>query len=111
MASTPSALIADLLLDTDVILGEHGRTVALIGDDGGRYPYGNSMLVCGTDAGVLIDPSLSVATRPGVPGRVDRLLISHAHEDHVECSALSGQPVTRLRVIDTARMLPTGSDT
>ena len=75
------------LLDTDLRLGTSGRhVVALMGTDGGRYPYGNSLLVEGTEETVLIDPSLAVSERGGVPsraGRVDRMLVSHAHEDHL----------------------------
>ena len=73
-------MAATMFLETDVRLG---RSIALIGADGGRYPYGNSLLVVGTDEGVLIDPSLSVAERAGAPGPVDRILVSHAHEDHI----------------------------
>jgi glyoxylase-like metal-dependent hydrolase (beta-lactamase superfamily II) len=58
----------------------------LRGADEGRYPHGHSLLVQGTSATVLIDPSLSVAdglTEPIDPSRVDAVLISHCHEDHI----------------------------
>jgi glyoxylase-like metal-dependent hydrolase (beta-lactamase superfamily II) len=67
-------------LDTDRRLG---RATALIGQDGGRYPHGNSMLVVGADETVLIDPSLSLVARGGAPLPVDRMLVSHSHEDHL----------------------------
>lgn len=68
-------------LDTDRRLG---RATALIGDEGGKYPYGNSLLVVGPDGTVLVDPSLSLTGRGGVPAdRVDHMLVSHAHEDHM----------------------------
>ena len=68
-------------LDTD---RRFGRATALIGDEGGKYPFGNSLLVSGPDGTVLVDPSLSLVTRGGVPAdRVDRVLVSHAHEDHM----------------------------
>ena len=51
------------------------------GADAGRYPSGNSLLVEGTSECVLFDPSLSVASAP--PEGVDRLVISHCHEDHL----------------------------
>jgi glyoxylase-like metal-dependent hydrolase (beta-lactamase superfamily II) len=54
--------------------------------EGGRYPYGNSVLVRGASEKVLIDPSLSVAdasTSSIEPLDVDRVLISHCHEDHL----------------------------
>jgi hydroxyacylglutathione hydrolase len=70
--------------DTDLDLGMGpGRVIALMGPDSGRYPYGNSLLVVGTEESILIDPSLAVAERGGAPSRVDRILVSHAHEDHL----------------------------
>jgi hydroxyacylglutathione hydrolase len=73
------------LLDTDRRIGHSGRNViALIGNNEGRYPYGTSLLVSGTDETLLIDPSLAVSERGGAPApRVDRMLVSHAHEDHL----------------------------
>ena len=68
------------LLDTDIRIG---RSLALIGDSNGKYPSGNSLLVEGSSETILIDPSVTVAKRGGVPGRVDRMLISHGHEDHM----------------------------
>ena len=55
----------------------------LQGVDSGRYPHGNSVLVQGRSEIVLIDPSLSIADGVIDPPRVDRLLISHCHEDHL----------------------------
>ena len=70
--------------DTDVEIGTGpGRVIALLGANGGKYPHGNSVLIVGTEESILVDPSLSVAQRGGVPGRVDRMLVSHAHEDHL----------------------------
>ncbi len=51
------------------------------GPDNGRYPHGNSLLVQGTSETILIDPSLTVAADP--PAGVDRVLVSHGHEDHL----------------------------
>ena len=66
--------------ETDLRLG---RATALIGDHGGKYPHGNSLLVEGPDGVVLVDPSLSLVGRGGAPAAVDRVLVSHAHEDHL----------------------------
>jgi len=55
----------------------------LVGERGGKYPHGNSALVRGRDATALLDPSLTVARAPELPGGVDLLLHSHAHEDHI----------------------------
>jgi glyoxylase-like metal-dependent hydrolase (beta-lactamase superfamily II) len=83
------------LLDSDVQLGTGpGRVVALLGSLNGKYPSGNSVLVSGTEESILIDPSLAVADRGGVPGPVDRMLVSHAHEDHIAgCSTFPGAHV------------------
>jgi glyoxylase-like metal-dependent hydrolase (beta-lactamase superfamily II) len=60
-----------------------GATTVLFGDRNGKYPEGNSLLVAGLDETVLVDPSVAVAEgRVDVP-RVDRVLNSHCHEDHV----------------------------
>lgn len=67
-------------LDSDLRLG---RAVALIGAENGKYPAGNSLLVVGDDSSVLIDPSVPVFDRGGAPAPVDRMLLSHAHEDHM----------------------------
>ncbi len=66
--------------ETDLHLG---RAIALIGAQGGKYPSGNSLLVHGTEETVLIDPSISIVERGGAPHLVDRVLVSHAHEDHM----------------------------
>jgi glyoxylase-like metal-dependent hydrolase (beta-lactamase superfamily II) len=69
------------LLPSDRVLSP--QVTVLTGADGGKYPSGNSTLVVGSEAAVLIDPSLTVRARGGVPASVDRVLVSHAHEDHV----------------------------
>lgn len=68
-------------------------TTVLFGHEQGKYPDGNSVLVTGTTASVLIDPSLTVhAADP--PFEVDTVLLTHTHEDHaagvsaVRCNAL-----------------------
>jgi glyoxylase-like metal-dependent hydrolase (beta-lactamase superfamily II) len=60
-----------------------GRVTVLVGADSGRYPDSNSILVRGSLETVLIDPSLSLATVENAPTGVDRLLITHGHEDHL----------------------------
>lgn len=76
MSSSP--LILD---DTDVVLSP--STTMLSGAASGKYPDGNSVLVAGSEGVVLIDPSLTVHRRSGGPAAVDRILLSHAHEDHM----------------------------
>src|SRR5262245_24412527 len=60
-----------------------GDVTVLVGEKNGKYPHGNSVLVRGRDATLLIDPSLSVAARAGELERVDLVVQSHVHEDHV----------------------------
>jgi glyoxylase-like metal-dependent hydrolase (beta-lactamase superfamily II) len=60
-----------------------GRTTVLFGEGGGRYPHGNSLLVVGSEETAIIDPSLGVIPRVGRLPRVDRVLNSHCHEDHI----------------------------
>jgi glyoxylase-like metal-dependent hydrolase (beta-lactamase superfamily II) len=68
-------------LPTDRRLGTH--TTVLIGMNGGQYPAGNSVLVQGSDATAIIDPSTSVVHRGGAPVAVDHVIVTHAHEDHL----------------------------
>jgi glyoxylase-like metal-dependent hydrolase (beta-lactamase superfamily II) len=72
--------VSGAITETDVRLG--GHVTVLTGVAVGKYPDGNSTLVRGSEASILIDPSLTVHERGGVPG-IDRVLISHAHEDHI----------------------------
>jgi len=60
-----------------------GCTTVLFGERGGKYPQGNSLLVRGTDETAIVDPSLGVIPRRARLPRVDRVLNSHCHEDHV----------------------------
>ena len=82
-------MIAGDLAETDVQLGTH--VAVLTGAASGKYPDGNSTLVRGSEASVLIDPSLTVHQRGGIPG-IDRVLISHAHEDHIAGLAATAAP-------------------
>ncbi|WP_223206267.1 MBL fold metallo-hydrolase [Streptomyces xanthii] len=58
----------------------YGAVSVLVGDRRGAFPYGNSLLVRGRDATVVVDPSLSLVDH--VPA-ADMVLVSHGHEDHV----------------------------
>jgi len=66
---------------TDVALSD--RVTLLAGEAKGKYPDGNTVLVAGSEGVILIDPSLTVHRRGGGPCAVDRILVSHAHEDHM----------------------------
>lgn len=70
-----------------------GRSTILFGERRGRYPHSNALLVEGREETVLIDPSLAVRARPDLIAGVDRVLVSHAHEDHVvDAAGLDGVP-------------------
>jgi len=59
-----------------------GPATVLTGVERGKYPHGNSVLITGTNERVLIDPSLTVAAL-GRTFEVDRIFLSHVHEDHI----------------------------
>ena len=61
----------------------YGAVTILFGEQGGKYPSGNSMLVRGAEESLLIDPSLGMVARRDDLPRVDRVVNSHCHEDHV----------------------------
>ncbi|MFK8844973.1 MBL fold metallo-hydrolase [Streptomyces sp. Ac-502] len=60
---------------------EYGAVSVLLGAARGAYPYGNSLLVRGSEATLVVDPSLSLAA--ATPPAADAVLVSHAHEDHI----------------------------
>jgi glyoxylase-like metal-dependent hydrolase (beta-lactamase superfamily II) len=62
---------------------ELGRVRVLFGANGGKYPDGNSLLVTGSGGTAVIDPSLGLVVRRDELPRVDHVLLSHCHEDHL----------------------------
>ncbi|MFP6653994.1 MAG: MBL fold metallo-hydrolase [Myxococcota bacterium] len=62
------------------------RVSVLVGANAGQYPSGNSLLVRGEGEAVVIDPSIDVIARGGVPIAVDAVINSHSHEDHMACN-------------------------
>ena len=62
------------------------RVSVLIGTKNGTYPSGNTLVVRGAGEAVVIDPSVDVVSRGGVPVAIDAVLNSHSHEDHVSCN-------------------------
>jgi glyoxylase-like metal-dependent hydrolase (beta-lactamase superfamily II) len=65
-----------------------GAVTVLLGARGGKYPDGNALLVEGTHERLVIDPSLGLRARTAFRARVDRVLNSHCHEDHVAGNSL-----------------------
>lgn len=62
------------------LLGPH--VAVWFGSAQGKYPDGNTVVVCGRDSTLAIDPSLGVRDEPEQLV-VDRVLLTHPHEDHV----------------------------
>jgi len=60
-----------------------GSVTVLFGARGGKYPHGNSLLVHGAEESVVIDPGLGLLARKDALPRVDRVINSHCHEDHI----------------------------
>jgi glyoxylase-like metal-dependent hydrolase (beta-lactamase superfamily II) len=73
-----------------------GAVSVLIGHGNGAYPSGNTVLVRGAAETIVIDPSVTVVERGGVPARVDAVVNSHSHEDHVAGNGLF--PAARVHV-------------
>jgi glyoxylase-like metal-dependent hydrolase (beta-lactamase superfamily II) len=65
-----------------------GAVTVLTGDSNGAYPSGNSLLVRGGGETIVVDPSVTVVARGGVPARVDAVVNSHSHEDHIAGNGL-----------------------
>jgi glyoxylase-like metal-dependent hydrolase (beta-lactamase superfamily II) len=84
---------SDEAMSTTVGWGDDERVLSpsvsvLVGDANGAYPSGNSLLVRGAGETIVIDPSVSVVERGGVPANVDAVVNSHSHEDHMAGNGL-----------------------
>lgn len=77
-----------------------GPVQVLLGDRGGRYPDGNSVVVRGADATAIIDPSVGLWQRRGALPDVDLILNSHCHEDHVAGNPLFPDAECHLHAAD-----------
>lgn len=68
----------------------YGGVCVLAAKNGGAYPYGNSLLVRGSDSTLIVDPSRALGW---APPEVDVVVVSHAHEDHLAGLRLFDTPV------------------
>jgi len=79
------------LSEVELVDHELGPLTILFGRDQGKYPHGNALLINGKKEKAIVDPNLGTVARYQ-QGRtimgVDRVLHSHAHEDHVAGSHL-----------------------
>jgi len=62
---------------------EYGAVTVLYGEKRGKYPHGNSLLVRGNAETAVIDPSLGLIPRKEQLPKIDRVINSHCHEDHI----------------------------
>lgn len=79
---------------------DFGPVRAFFGRRAGRYPEGNSLLVRGQNESVLIDPSVGLHTRDAPLPDVDRVLLSHCHEDHIAGLPLFPEASVHLHRLD-----------
>lgn len=70
----------DVTLAPSFIQNRYDEVTVLASSHGGAFPYGNTVVVRGSAATLVIDPSLEVDHDPVHP---DAVMISHAHEDHI----------------------------
>lgn len=77
-----------------------GPVRVLYGAERGKYPQGNSILVEGQRETVLIDPSLAIHPRREALPDVDRILLSHCHEDHLAGCALFPDAALQVHAAD-----------
>ena len=62
---------------------DYGPVRVLFGKRNGNYPEGNTLWIRGEKERVLMDPSVGLHHRDPLPEPVDRIILSHFHEDHV----------------------------
>ena len=67
----------------DLVDRSIGAVTVHFGADGGKSPDGNAMVVAGAEETVAIDPALGMIARKASLPRIDRVINSHCHEDHV----------------------------
>ena len=77
-----------------------GPVTVLTGLKAGAYPHGNSVLVQGAERTALLDPSLTVVDRGGVPVDVDLIVLSHVHEDHMPGLSLFPDTAVHVHTLD-----------
>ena len=61
----------------------YGHTTVMFGESGGKYPSGSSLVVRGGEESIILDPSLGLWPRRDALPQVDRIVLSHCHEDHI----------------------------
>jgi glyoxylase-like metal-dependent hydrolase (beta-lactamase superfamily II) len=87
--ATPSAFPQPPIVDWGTAEIRLTPEVSVLGGDAhGAYPSGNTLFVRGAGENILIDPSITVVAHGGAPARIDAVLNSHSHEDHMAGNGL-----------------------
>lgn len=78
-----------------------GCVTILFGASGGKYPDANCVLVEGSNERILLDttPGLVARGREAV-GKVDRILLTHCHEDHFSANFLFPEAMVQCHSAD-----------
>ncbi|MDG2332753.1 MAG: MBL fold metallo-hydrolase [Myxococcota bacterium] len=79
---------------------EQGPVRVIFGQRKGAYPDGNSILVRGENESLLIDPAVGLHQGADRRPEVDRVLLSHCHEDHIAGLALFPETPVHLHALD-----------
>lgn len=79
---------------------DYGPVRVFFGKKKGSYPEGNSLWVRGERECVLMDPAVGLHARETLPDPVDRILLSHFHEDHVAGLPLFPETPVHLHTLD-----------
>ncbi len=70
----------DVTIAPGFVETRYDQVTVLASAHGGAFPYGNTVVVHGSEGTLVMDPSLEVDHDPVRP---DAVMISHAHEDHI----------------------------
>jgi len=68
------------------------RVVLVEGPRGGRFPYSNCLLIRGARATVLVDAGCGVEALSSLQGRLDLVVYTHLHPDHIRDHVLARAP-------------------
>jgi len=78
------------------------RVTLLVGGERGRFPFSNCLLVRGARASVLVDSGCGPDRLEAVRGRVDAVVYTHVHPDHVWGHGLLAGAKSHVPLVDAA---------
>ena len=79
---------------------QQGPVRVIFGERRGGYPDGNSLVVAGEKETLLIDPALGLRRDPATLPEIDRVLLSHCHEDHTAGLSLFPEAPVHVHALD-----------